>query len=226
MIETVAPLPALRHLARLSDAVGIFKHAKLDCPRPECGYCTDDAGRLLAIATWLASDANAPLLAEVALGFLERAHVGGDRFRSRQGVDNTWTNDRPSDDAAGRALLSLGRRWRGRRGRTCAIEPFCSSVKPRTSVPNTLAPLPMPPSAPSSCYRLYPTMPMRAAWSATPRTACPAGPPTTRGRGPSPDLAMPTRCFRTPALGHLGGAYVQESVNFRSGFRRPQRLRR
>ena len=108
MIETVAPLPSLRHLARLSDALGIFEHAKLDRPRPECGYCTDDAGRLLAIACRLASDVNAPLLAEVALGFLERAHVGGGRFRLRQGVDGTWTNDRPSDDSAGRALLGLG----------------------------------------------------------------------------------------------------------------------
>ncbi|MGD0984234.1 MAG: glycosyltransferase [Acidimicrobiales bacterium] len=108
MIETVAPLPTLRHLARLSDVVGTFEHAKLDRPRPECGYCTDDAGRLLAIASRLASDANAPLLAEVALGFLERAHVGGGRFRLRQGVDGAWTNDRPSDDSAGRALLGLG----------------------------------------------------------------------------------------------------------------------
>jgi len=32
-------------LVRLSDEVGIFEHAKLDCPRRECGYCTDDAGR-------------------------------------------------------------------------------------------------------------------------------------------------------------------------------------
>jgi len=67
VIETVAPLPSLRHLARLPDAVGIFKHAKLDCPRLECGYCTDDAGRLLAIASRLARDSKAPLLAEVAL---------------------------------------------------------------------------------------------------------------------------------------------------------------
>ena len=95
MIETVAPLPTLRHLVRLSDAVGIFEHAKLDRPRPECGYCTDDAGRLLAIASRMAPDPNAPLLAQVALGFLERAHLGGGRFRLRQRVDGTWTDDRP-----------------------------------------------------------------------------------------------------------------------------------
>ncbi len=108
MIEAVAPLPTLRHLLRLSDAAGIFEHAKLDHPRLECGYCTDDAGRLLAIASRLGRDPNAPLLAEVALGFLERAHLGGGRFALRQGVDGTWTDDRPSDDASGRALLGLG----------------------------------------------------------------------------------------------------------------------
>jgi len=106
--ETVAPLPTLRHLARLSDSVGIFEHAKLDCPRPECGYCTDDAGRLLAVASRLAPDPHAPVLAQVALRFLERAHLGGGWFRLRQGVDGTWTDDPHSDDAAGRALLGLG----------------------------------------------------------------------------------------------------------------------
>jgi hypothetical protein len=108
VIETVAPLPDLRHLARLSDAIGIFEHAKLDRPRPECGYCTDDAGRLLAIASRLASDPDAPHLAEVALGFLELAHLGGGLFRLRLSVDRTWTDDAPSDDASGRALLGLG----------------------------------------------------------------------------------------------------------------------
>jgi len=108
VIETVAPFPSLRHMAQLSDAVGTFEHAKLDRPRPECGYCTDDAGRLLAIASRLAKDPNALRLAELALGFLERAHLGEGWFRLRQGVDGTWTEDRPSDDSAGRALLGLG----------------------------------------------------------------------------------------------------------------------
>ncbi len=67
-----------------------------------------DAGRLLAIASRLAWDANAPPLVEVALGLLERAHVGRGRFRSRHGVDNMWTDVRPSDNVTGRALLGLG----------------------------------------------------------------------------------------------------------------------
>jgi len=106
--ENMTPLPALGRLARQSDAAGIFEHSKGECPRPECGYCTDDAGRLLAISTRLASDPEALSLARVALGFLERAHLGGGHFLLRHGSDGTWTDDPPSDDAAGRALLGLG----------------------------------------------------------------------------------------------------------------------
>jgi hypothetical protein len=96
VIETVVPLLSLRHRARLSDAVGIFKHAKLDCPRLECGYCTDDAGRLLVIASRLARDSKAPLLAEVALFPRTGSSWLGGRFRLPQGVDGTWTNDQLS----------------------------------------------------------------------------------------------------------------------------------
>jgi hypothetical protein len=48
------------------------------------------------------------MLATVALGFLERAHMGNGRFRLRSGADGRWTADPPSDDASGRALLGLG----------------------------------------------------------------------------------------------------------------------
>jgi hypothetical protein len=101
-------MPALRHLFQLSDAIGIFEHAKLDRPRPECGYCTDDAGRLLAVASRLATDPDARLLTEVALAFLEQAHIREGSFHLRQHVDGSWSDDRPSDDASGRALLGLG----------------------------------------------------------------------------------------------------------------------
>ncbi|MGD0441203.1 MAG: glycosyltransferase [Acidimicrobiales bacterium] len=142
MTEKVAPLPTLRHLAHLTDALGIFEHAKLDHPRPECGYCTDDAGRLLAIASRLASDANAPLLAEIALGFLERAHVGGGIFHLRQGVDGSWTDDRTSDDANGRALLGLGTAvarapWTNLRDRALVL--FAEAAAFRSGHPRAIA---------------------------------------------------------------------------------------
>lgn len=108
MIESTAPPPSLRHLARLSDSIGVFEHARFDQPRRDYGYCTDDAGRLLALASQLWDDPDAFRLATVATGFLERAHLGGALFRLRLSGDGTWTNDEASDDAAGRALFGLG----------------------------------------------------------------------------------------------------------------------
>lgn len=103
-----SPLANLRYLARLSDARGIVEHAEFDRPRRVYGYCTDDAGRLLALASRLSNDADASDLATAALGFLERAHLAGAEFRLRQRGDGTWTEDAPSDDATGRALFGLG----------------------------------------------------------------------------------------------------------------------
>ena len=44
----------------------------------------------------------------MTLAFLERAHLGRGAFSLRLGPDGRWTDDEPSDDAAGRALLGLG----------------------------------------------------------------------------------------------------------------------
>lgn len=102
------PAPSLRHLDRLTDEVGVVEHARLDEPRPDLGYCTDDAGRALAIASRLSSDPAAQRVATVALRFLAQAHDRAGVFRLRLGADHTWTDDPPSDDASGRALFGLG----------------------------------------------------------------------------------------------------------------------
>jgi hypothetical protein len=102
------PPPSLRYLAQLTNDQGIFEHARFVQPRREGGYCTDDAGRLLALASRLGDDPDASRLADVSLGFLERAHSGDAQFRLRLRGDGSWTDDAPSDDATGRALLGLG----------------------------------------------------------------------------------------------------------------------
>jgi len=107
-VGRTVPTPTLRHLARLSDDRGTFEHARLDAPRPDCGYCTDDAGRLLAVASRLPSDPDAARLADLNLAFLERAHQAAGQFHLRMSAAGSWTADPPSDDAAGRALLGLG----------------------------------------------------------------------------------------------------------------------
>jgi hypothetical protein len=105
--ESPPAAPSLRHLACLSDANGIFEHALFDQPRREIGYCTDDAGRLLRVATRLPWDRDSALLTQVSLGFLERAHLGAGTFRLRQRTSGVWSDDPPSDDANARALLGL-----------------------------------------------------------------------------------------------------------------------
>ncbi|MDH2902746.1 MAG: glycosyltransferase [Actinomycetota bacterium] len=103
-----APAPSLRYVATLTDEHGIFEHA-LECePRRQGGYCTDDAGRLLALASRMGEDPDAARLARVSLSFLERAHVARGHFRLRLLGEGRWSEDAPSDDAAGRALLGLG----------------------------------------------------------------------------------------------------------------------
>jgi hypothetical protein len=103
------PPPSLRHLAVLTDEVGVFEHAWFDEPRRDLGYCTDDAGRLLAVACSLPADPDARRLATVALRFLSWAREdGASSFRLRLAGDGRWTGEPPSDDATGRALLGLG----------------------------------------------------------------------------------------------------------------------
>ncbi len=92
----------------MTDGIGLLEHARLTRPREETGYCTDDAGRALALACRLPDDPAARRIASVTLGFLERAHLGRGTFRLRLGPGGRWTEDEPSDDAAGRALLGLG----------------------------------------------------------------------------------------------------------------------
>lgn len=102
------PEPSLRHVSRLTDEVGIVEHARASVPRRDLGYCTDDAGRALAVAATLSADPDAHRVATVALGFLEGAHIDGGRFELRLGPGGRWTDHLPSDDANGRALLGLG----------------------------------------------------------------------------------------------------------------------
>ena len=101
------PVPELTHLVRLTDQTGLFEHACGVVPRREHGYCTDDAGRALAlICDW--SDPQADRLSVIYLAFLQRMHVGSGRFILRTGHDPRVTRSGVSDDACGRAILGLG----------------------------------------------------------------------------------------------------------------------
>lgn len=101
------PEPTLRHLQRMTDDTSLFEHAIGALPHRSLGYCTDDAGRGLAVAV-RSTESDAEGLAERWLAFLVQAHEGEDGFRLRMGFDRRWTDDPPSDDASGRAIFGLG----------------------------------------------------------------------------------------------------------------------
>jgi hypothetical protein len=101
------PMPDLRHLARLTDDTGLFEHARAAVPRPANGYCTDDAGRALALTCrW--DDPTADRLSEIYLVLLGHLHLGGGRFALRMGHDRRFIDRDVSDDACGRAIFGLG----------------------------------------------------------------------------------------------------------------------
>src|SRR5665213_1333511 len=83
------PEPSLRYVASLCDNVGMFEHAEFAKARPEHGYCVDDVGRLLDSAVLLRDDPRARYLAELALGYLERAQRGN-RFANRCSTSGVW----------------------------------------------------------------------------------------------------------------------------------------
>ena len=89
------PEPTLRHLQRMTDDTSLFEHAIGSLPHRALGYCTDDAGRGLAVAV-RSEDAVAEELAERWLAFLVQAH---DRRRQVPPADGV----RPAMD--GRPVL-------------------------------------------------------------------------------------------------------------------------
>lgn len=105
----VTASPRFDHLARLTDAVGLFEHADGVVPRLEHGYCTDDNARLLVVACREpVPTALVRSLAARALRFVAAAQGVDGKIRNRMSVDRRWL-DRPGlDDCWGRSLWGLG----------------------------------------------------------------------------------------------------------------------
>jgi hypothetical protein len=101
--------PLFAHLSALTTELGVLEHCDGLEPRPDHGYCTDDAARALIAAcrNGRAGDEMAELAA-VYVRFLEEAHLGRGVFRNRRALDGEWLDDGDSDDASGRALWALG----------------------------------------------------------------------------------------------------------------------
>lgn len=103
------PRPVFDHLVRLSDHHGLFEHALLSTPRPEHGYCVDDAARaLVVICREPHPDATLRRLARLYLQFVLDALTPDGACRNRMDVTGSWRDLPALGDWWGRALWGLG----------------------------------------------------------------------------------------------------------------------
>lgn len=101
--------PGFRHLARLSDERGLFEHALFDVPRPEHGYCVDDAARALVVLC--REPAPGPVcyaMAERYLRFVLHAVTPDGRAHNRMSSECRWSDQPDVGDWWGRAVWGLG----------------------------------------------------------------------------------------------------------------------
>ena len=115
LAEQQAELPDWRldHLARLTDATGMFQHATHTIPNFAEGYCTDDNARALLLTVLLEElgqgGTQVHRLATTYAAFLQAAFDRGrKRFRNFLGFDRRWLEKVGSEDSHGRALWALG----------------------------------------------------------------------------------------------------------------------
>jgi len=97
------------HLARLTDARGVFEHADHDVPRREHGYCLDDVARaLLVLVRETDPSPRVAELTETCLRFVEAAIDPFGRAHNRMDASGAWTDEATTDDWWGRAVGALG----------------------------------------------------------------------------------------------------------------------
>lgn len=110
-----ADLPPRRldHVARMSDATGIFQHAIFNVPNYHEGYCTDDNARAFLLCVHL-QELGAALpeaieaLCTSSLAFLAAALNPQCRFRNFMSHGHAWLEEAGSEDSHARALWALG----------------------------------------------------------------------------------------------------------------------
>lgn len=106
-VGTVLPEPVFDHLRRLTDSIGLHEHALGDVPRPEHGYCVDDAARALVL-TCRAADPGLDELTNRYLDVVTAAVRPDGRCHNRLGTGGRWEDEPGLGDWWGRAVWALG----------------------------------------------------------------------------------------------------------------------
>lgn len=109
MSITTTPVLSYRHLMRMTNARGLYEHARDDAPRAAHGFCTDDVARALVVVVREPErSAELDQLTETYLRFVEAAVAPGGRVRNRMNRIGRWTDAASMGDWWGRAVAALG----------------------------------------------------------------------------------------------------------------------
>ncbi|MEP6599008.1 MAG: glycosyltransferase [Actinomycetota bacterium] len=101
--------PVFDHLAALTDDRGLFEHALHAVPRPEHGYCVDDAARALVVVCREPQPSPQLLrLGRQYLNFVLSAIDVDGACHNRMSVNGDWTDVASLGDWWGRAVWGLG----------------------------------------------------------------------------------------------------------------------
>jgi hypothetical protein len=104
-----AAVPVFDHLIRLTDARGVFEHARYAEPRQSHGYCVDDVARALVVVS-REPDPGPDVAGLVGqyLNFTRSAVDATGRSHNRMSRDGSWLDAPGLGDWWGRAIWALG----------------------------------------------------------------------------------------------------------------------
>jgi hypothetical protein len=103
------PVTPFRHLQRLTDNIGLVRHAEGVVPLHEHGYYVDDVAHgLLLVCREPSPSQELVVLGRRYLYFLAQAQSLGGKFRDHLGYDRQWHDQHGTEDSWGRSLWALG----------------------------------------------------------------------------------------------------------------------
>lgn len=137
------PRTPFGHLQRLTDHIGLLRHAEGVVPVHRGGYYIGDvAYGLLVVCREPSPSHELIVLARRYLYFLAQAQALGGMFRSHLGYDRQWRGQPATDDGWGRSLWALG--TAAGRGSTPGIREesfarFCRGARVSSPLPHAMA---------------------------------------------------------------------------------------
>jgi hypothetical protein len=137
------PITPFGHLRRLTDNIGLLRHAEGVVPLHGHGYYVDDAARgLLVVCREPSPSQELVVLGRRYLHFLTQAQALGGKFRNHLGRDRRWHDQPGAEDGWGLSLWALG--TAAARGPTTGMREesftrFCRGARVSSLLPHAMA---------------------------------------------------------------------------------------